>query len=535
MWFFLTLVFIQLATKSYLSYQDNYISIKNQSANINILMSAQVANLFEKMEYTLDFIKSIIEKENIWEKNRIETYLRKFQSNHPEIQTLKIFDHKGNYFADTLPELSKANVTDREYFQVHFNNPNEKFLISGPLISKSTGKHIIVFSTRLNHKDGSFKGLAVITLEITYFKKLFASATIGKEGIISLFYKGSTLVARIPWQDEIIAKKFHTSEKDRQLLANNQNEGSFVSVSQIDHTKRFYNYKKIGDSPFMLFAGLSFNEYLSDWRRSSATDFTFFIFIVIVSHFITIIYCLSLEKIEFQKMNIFRTAKMTTLGEMSSQLAHEINNPLTIIRSSAHSLKKIFSNDNIDRERALNYLAKIENTTIRITKIIAGLRAFSRSGDNDPFEAHFISKLLQDVVALCSHRLKMASVELKILPYSDFSFECRASQIEQVFLNLLNNSIDSISELSEKWIQIEVNFHETYFILKFSDSGSGIPPQIAERIMEPFYTTKAVGQGTGLGLSIAKGLIESHRGKLWYNPLAKNTEFVIELPVHHSK
>jgi signal transduction histidine kinase len=128
----------------------------------------------------------------------------------------------------------------------------------------------------------------------------------------------------------------------------------------------------------------------------------------------------------------------------------------------------------------------------------------------------------------------MNGVSLNIVDFSDFTFECRASQIEQVLLNLLSNSIDSISDLPEKWIKIEILPQKDSFTLRFTDSGKGIPMQIADRIMEPFFTTKAVGKGTGLGLSISKGLIESHNGQLLYNNKSKNTEFTIQLPIKQS-
>lgn len=531
LWIFLGLVFMQLVGKTYLSYKDNHASLENQSENINVLMTAQVYNLFEKMEYTLGFIKSIIEKEKIWEREKLESYLRKFQETHKEIQTLKIIDSKGNYFADTLPSLSKANLTDREYFQEHAKNPLSRYIISGPLLSKSTNEYVIVFSERLNNSDGSFKGLAVITLRTSYFKKVFEETKIGKLGSIVLIYDDSTIVARIPWRDDVVAKRYILPTEVVNALASNKSSGYFDTESPVDQERRYYSYKRIGNTPYILHVGLSYSEFFKEWRRSAMADLTFFLFVAVFSHFLTIVYCLSLEKIEFQKMNIFRTSKMTTLGEMSSQLAHEINNPLTIIRSSSYTLKKVITADELNKEKAIEYLNKIDTTTTRITKIIAGLRAFSRSGDNDPYEMQNMSKIIQDISELSSHRLKMTSVQLNIIEFTDFTFECRASQIEQVLLNLLNNSIDSIADLPEKWIKIEVQLRAEDFILKFTDSGNGIPHHIAERIMEPFFTTKAVGKGTGLGLSISKGLIESHHGQLSYNSKSKNTEFTIQLPL----
>ena len=98
-------------------------------------------------------------------------------------------------------------------------------------------------------------------------------------------------------------------------------------------------------------------------------------------------------------------------------------------------------------------------------------------------------------------------------------------------MNLLINSFDAIKSLDAKWIKIEVKNSGNIVSILVSDSGEGISPKIAEKIMEPFFTTKSVGEGTGLGLSLSKGLIESHNGILKYLPTAKHTTFQIELPL----
>jgi signal transduction histidine kinase len=99
-----------------------------------------------------------------------------------------------------------------------------------------------------------------------------------------------------------------------------------------------------------------------------------------------------------------------------------------------------------------------------------------------------------------------------------------------VILNLLNNSVDAISELKEKWIEIVVAETASCIEVKITDSGRGIPKEIQNKIFNPFFTTKVVGKGTGLGLSISKGIIEAHGGHFQINNECPNTQFVIQLP-----
>jgi signal transduction histidine kinase len=108
--------------------------------------------------------------------------------------------------------------------------------------------------------------------------------------------------------------------------------------------------------------------------------------------------------------------------------------------------------------------------------------------------------------------------------------DCREVQLSQVILNLLNNAFDAISELPNKWVHLESRMNEGIIEIRVIDSGSGIPEELREKILQPFFTTKEVGQGTGLGLSISKGIIESHGGTLSIDIKSQNTCFVIQIP-----
>jgi signal transduction histidine kinase len=115
------------------------------------------------------------------------------------------------------------------------------------------------------------------------------------------------------------------------------------------------------------------------------------------------------------------------------------------------------------------------------------------------------------------------------------AIECRPSQIEQVIINLLNNAFDAVSPLSDKWVRLDfTNFHDKIQIA-VTDSGEKISPEIVEKLMLPFFTTKEIGKGTGLGLSISKGIVEDHQGKMYFDSFSSHTRFVVELPINQIK
>ncbi|MFN8846301.1 MAG: sensor histidine kinase [Bdellovibrionales bacterium] len=104
---------------------------------------------------------------------------------------------------------------------------------------------------------------------------------------------------------------------------------------------------------------------------------------------------------------------------------------------------------------------------------------------------------------------------------------CDSIEIEQVLVNLINNGIDAASKTDEKWVYINIFDEKNELVIQIIDSGNGIPPEIEEKIFQPFFTTKAVGEGTGLGLSIVKGILDQHKAQIQLRRDIKNTCFEV--------
>jgi signal transduction histidine kinase len=248
--------------------------------------------------------------------------------------------------------------------------------------------------------------------------------------------------------------------------------------------------------------------------------------------------CHSLNQAQFdretQRAQLASSAKLSSLGEMAGGIAHEINNPLAVIDGKIHLLKMQLETDSIDKEKLEKSLSSIEAMVQRIAKIIRGLRSFSRDGSNDPFDQTPVKTIIDETVPLCQSKFTQGNVELKINSIDELiKVNCRATEISQVVLNLLNNAFDAIIEnesISNKWVQLDVVDEKNTIAIMVTDSGLGIPMDVQQKMLQPFFTTKGVGKGTGLGLSISMGIAKNHQGSLDIDNSCKNTRFVLRLP-----
>ena len=240
----------------------------------------------------------------------------------------------------------------------------------------------------------------------------------------------------------------------------------------------------------------------------------------------------SKRRLEEEQVKVIAAGKKAALGEMAGGIAHEINNPLAIISGQTQKLKLLSKIGKIDSESLNDSADKILKTIDRLSRIVYALRAFSRDDSKIDKSASNIIQIIDDSLALCSEKIKNSGVELKTRYLAEelHSF-CNSVQISQVIVNLISNAYDAINSQEAPWISIDVYAEKEEIIIKITDSGDGIPEEIQEKIMQPFFTTKEVGHGTGIGLSLSHGIIKEHGGVLEYNNSIENTQFIIRLPL----
>lgn len=228
---------------------------------------------------------------------------------------------------------------------------------------------------------------------------------------------------------------------------------------------------------------------------------------------------------------ILVSSRLATLGEMAAGIAHEINNPLAVIGGYLSMLRKNLSNKGMGEDADLNRrIDSVESMVGRIAKIVRGLRSYAHESVLDDMEEVEISVIIDDTLAFCHEKFKQHGVHLVASIEPGLTVKCRPYQISQVLLNLLNNAFDAVANVPLKRVRIEAYYNAGGVEISVTDTGPGVPLEMREKIMQPFFTTKEVGKGVGLGLSISMGIIESHNGKFFLDCDSAQTKFTVWLP-----
>jgi two-component system NtrC family sensor kinase len=245
------------------------------------------------------------------------------------------------------------------------------------------------------------------------------------------------------------------------------------------------------------------------------------------------------DELKTTQAQLVQSAKMASLGELVAGIAHEINNPLAFalshIGTASRSLEKLeeLSGPSLSIEgraawdRATTRLRETGIGLERIRDLVVKLRTFSRLDDGERQPAN-IRECVESVLMILTYRLKdRIEVETHFGPPD--VIECYPGLLNQAILNILANSVDAIEGAGK--ITIVTGERADGYELSFQDSGPGIPAKLRDRVLEPFFTTKPVGQGTGLGLSICYSIVRKHRGSLVVDcPETGGTRVTILLP-----
>jgi PAS domain S-box-containing protein len=229
---------------------------------------------------------------------------------------------------------------------------------------------------------------------------------------------------------------------------------------------------------------------------------------------------------------VLQSAKMATLGEMSTGLAHEINQPLNVMRMAVVNVLKRMENGELDPDYLQEKLKRIDAQVVRASKVVDHMRVFGRRSEVEGglFEPWLA---VEGALSLMADGLAGKGIEVRLGDPLEGRVYGHQDQLEQVLINLMVNARDVLLEKkpAQAWIALRGESDGQQLRLWVEDSGGGIEPRLLERIFEPFFTTKPAGVGTGLGLAVSYRIVESMGGVLSVSNAPQGACFLIELPL----
>lgn len=274
----------------------------------------------------------------------------------------------------------------------------------------------------------------------------------------------------------------------------------------------------------------------------------------------------TVNDLKLTQKQLVESEKLASLGQMTAGIAHEINNPINFVQSNVQPLKRdvedilkllesfaaLEPNEQLDqklvelrqqyKEMDMDYVKKevgqllsgIEEGSRRTAEIVRALRVFSRM-DRDTLVSGNINDCINSTLVVMKSMTKGHVTIVKELQDDIPNFDCFPGKLNQVFMNILTNAVQSTRGVNrqpaDRIIEIKSSFDDENIVVSIEDNGVGMDDATKSKIFDPFYTTKAVGDGTGLGLSIVMGIVSEHQGRIEvHSELGKGSRFIITLP-----
>ena len=572
---------------------------------------------------------------------------------------LSVIDEFGDLVDSSQVPFVFSNLKDREHFWVHKDFDSGQLFISKPVLGRSSDKWSIQMSHRINKPDGSFGGVAVVSVDPFYFTEFYKQVDLGGNSSIALIGLDGIIRARESGQNADVGRDVSQSPLMDHLAVSAT--GHYITQSPVDGVKRIYSYRSLKDYPFVVLVGVdeagvlkAVNERFEGYYLvSGLVTVVIIIFIILLllataqqkraqqglkqardglevrveertqelfatneeltdkneeltamneemlhtnqelHHEVVerkriesilkiseeeliqknIQLATALQDIEVAQDRLIQQGKLAGIGQLAAGVAHEINNPLGFITGNVEALEQYFAafssvlaqyrelgssmiaTDDTQITERVNQVVKFEKEQEleyiladlpdlfrdtneglkRMSKIVKGVRLFSRTDREQVFEQYDLNELIKNTLLVADNEIKnYATVEERLgdIPM----IETLGGEINQVLLNLIVNGVQAIKEKDSgkmgiiritTWCDIE------FVYCAIEDSGIGVADATMKDIFNPFFTTKPAGQGTGIGLSISYDIIVNrHHGEILVvsNP-GQGAKFTIKLPV----
>jgi two-component system NtrC family sensor kinase len=475
--------------------------------------------------------------ENLSRKDHLLKVFNNLQSQSRAFVDIGVFDSEGNHVAYAGPfNLEGKNYVNENWFQMVRQN---NLFISDEFLGFRQIPHFVI---AVKKQDASHEWYLRATIDTHFFNALVDSIRIGRTGHAYIINRDGVLKTMVGKDSNTgIIDYFNYIEK------NNDNTPSSFFGGGLFDMKFIYCAVPLTKTNWALIVRQeTLDAYFPLFMAAAVSVLIIFSggTIVVVTGFIMAsnmanrLRIANAEKKEM-KTQLIIAGKLAEVGEMSTGIAHEINNPLQIIKSETammdECIKDIEKTDTTKINEELftlkDCLDQIKLQVTRCGKITRGLLTFARKKETS-LEEFSLEQIIPSIVHMVDEKARVENVKIiqeieKDLPL----MKSDSGQIQQVVLNLLNNSIYALKGRSDAQIRISIKRENKDAVIVFQDNGCGFKKEELEKAFVPFFTTKPVGEGTGLGLSTVYGIVKGLGGDMTLtSEYGQGAQFVIRLP-----
>jgi len=431
-------------------------------------------------------------------------------------------------------KLAEADYADTDWFQQAMQ---KDYVISDVFLGLRRLPHFIVAVK--NTIDGQ-PWILRATIDFVIFNDLVENIRVGETGFAFILNRSGEFQTK-PLIDFVPRKGCygHFLDCDKAL----DDQVAIIEQEDVDGKQYIYVTALLKDKEWLLVYRQESADAFSHLRRARIISVV--IFIVGGVSIVMMAFMLSLRQVErikeadrakeLMNQQVIETGKLASIGELAAGIAHEINNPVAIMVEEAGWIQDLLEEEEFAHSKNLEEFARalkqINTQGKRCKEITHKLLSFARKTDAR-LQKFSINDLITEVIGLSQQRAKYAKVTITPQLAANLpALQASPSEMQQVFLNLINNAVDAMEKEGGE-ITVATSRKADHLVIEVADTGPGIPTANLDRIFDPFYTTKPVGKGTGLGLSICYGIIKKMGGDIRVrSAMNEGATFTIEIPV----
>ena len=465
-----------------------------------------------------------------------EAYLNKIfntmQTRSKSFIDIGIIDQEGNHLAyiGPYPELKEVNYKKEDWFQSVLS---KGVYISDVFMGFRKFPHFII---AVMSREGDKTWILRATINSDIVENVVRGAQIGKKGDAFIINKRNILQTAPRFSGELFG---HPQTPDFSKTVE-----TLVEEIVLDGENNFFAATEISNTKWILVIKEDPKEQLTPLLKARYIAVILFlagILIIVIGTLLTTrsmmnkLIRIDREKAVSEDM-VIQSSKMAALGKMAAGIAHEINNPLAVIGEKAGWIKDLLAEEDVAKSKNLkefeDAVRKIEYHVERTKKVTHRLLGFARRME-PILERVDVNKTLNDTVEFLENESKSRNIDIQVDFQPDLpKIMSDSSQLQQIFLNIINNAIDAIGKGGEIHIKTTHLPKNNEIMIEITDNGPGVSKENINKIFDPFFTTKEVGKGTGLGLSIVYSIIEKLGGRIMVaSEIGQGTTFTIYLPV----